>query len=292
MSYKNSRKGIILAGGNGSRLSPLTKAISKQLMPIYDKPMIYYPISTLMLANIRDIFIITTPEEQILFKKLLGDGSNWGVNFSYGIQAYPNGIAEAFIIAEEFIQNSPCALILGDNLFHGADLVKKLESANNNIKSTIFLYTVEDPKRYGIIEIDDNNKIKSIEEKPKNPKSNYAVTGLYFYDNTVSNYAKIINPSKRGELEITSINEIYLKNKTLDYEIMGRGSAWLDTGTFDSLNDASSYVRTLENRQGLKIGSPEEVAWRKGWINNKELENSANLFSNSSYGKYLKKLLS
>ena len=291
MSHINSRKGIILAGGNGSRLSPLTRAISKQLMPIYDKPMIYYPISTLMLANIRDIFIITTPEEQILFKKLLGDGSIWGINFSYGTQSYPNGIAEAFILAEEFIQNSPCALILGDNLFHGADLVSKLENANRNKNSTIFLYTVEDPKRYGIIEIDDKNKIKSIEEKPKKPKSNYAVTGLYFYDNKVTNYAKIIKPSERGELEITSINEIYLKNKLLDYEILGRGSAWLDTGTFDSLNDASSYVRTLENRQGLKIGSPEEVAWRKGWISNKELEKSADLFSNSSYGKYLKKLL-
>ena len=291
MSHINSRKGIILAGGNGSRLSPLTRAISKQLMPIYDKPMIYYPISTLMLANIRDIFIITTPEEQILFKKLLGDGSIWGINISYGTQSYPNGIAEAFILAEEFIQNSPCALILGDNLFHGADLVSKLENANRNKNSTIFLYTVEDPKRYGIIEIDDKNKIKSIEEKPKKPKSNYAVTGLYFYDNKVTNYAKIIKPSERGELEITSINEIYLKNKLLDYEILGRGSAWLDTGTFDSLNDASSYVRTLENRQGLKIGSPEEVAWRKGWISNKELEKSADLFSNSSYGKYLKKLL-
>lgn len=286
------RKGIVLAGGTGSRLAPLTNSVSKQLMPIYDKPMIYYPISTLMLANIREFLIITTVEEQNLFKKLLGDGSRWGLKFNYATQSAPNGIAEAFLIAEDFIKNSPCALILGDNLFHGADLVDKLENANRNINNaTIFLYNVEDPKRYGIVDIDKDNKIVSITEKPENPKSNFAVTGIYFYDDQVINYAKEITPSNRGELEITSINEKYLENNKLNFEIFGRGSAWLDTGTFDSLNDASAYIRTLEKRQGLKIGSPEEISWRKGWINKNELQDLANDFSNSSYGQYLNKLL-
>ncbi len=286
------RKGIVLAGGTGSRLAPLTNSVSKQLMPIYDKPMIYYPISTLMLANIREFLIITTVEEQNLFKKLLGDGSRWGLKFNYATQSAPNGIAEAFLIAEDFIKNSPCALILGDNLFHGADLVDKLENANRNINNaTIFLYNVEDPKRYGIVDIDKDNKIVSITEKPENPKSNFAVTGIYFYDDQVINYAKEITPSNRGELEITSINEKYLENNKLNFEIFGRGSAWLDTGTFDSLNDASAYIRTLEKRQGLKIGSPEEISWRKGWINKNELQDLAKDFSNSSYGQYLNKLL-
>lgn len=286
------RKGIVLAGGTGSRLAPLTNSVSKQLMPIYDKPMIYYPISTLMLANIREFLIITTVEEQNLFKKLLGDGSRWGLKFNYATQSSPNGIAEAFLIAEDFIKNSPCALILGDNLFHGADLVDKLENANRNINNaTIFLYNVEDPKRYGIVDIDKDNKIVSITEKPENPKSNFAVTGIYFYDDQVINYAKEITPSNRGELEITSINEKYLENNKLNFEIFGRGSAWLDTGTFDSLNDASAYIRTLEKRQGLKIGSPEEISWRKGWINKNELQDLAKDFSNSSYGQYLNKLL-
>jgi len=285
------RKGIILAGGKGSRLHPLTLAVSKQLMPIYDKPMIYYPISTLMLANIKDILIITTKNDQDSFKRLLGDGTNWGINFSFKIQEEPRGIAEAFLIGKEFLDNSPSALILGDNLFHGAELNKKLIKADQNKGSTIFLYPVSDPQRYGIAEFDNDQKLLSIDEKPSKPKSQYAVTGLYFYDEKVVSFAESIIPSKRGELEITDINQLYLSNNNLAAEIMSRGSAWLDTGTFDSLSEAGIYIQTLEKRQGLKIGCPEEIAWNKGWISDDTLEKLSLEQPNSNYSKYLNKLL-
>ena len=286
------RKGIILAGGSGTRLSPLTNSISKQLLPIYDKPLIYYPLTTLMLAGIREILIITTTTHLDLFRKLLGNGSKLGINITYKTQLKPNGIAEAFLIGEEFIRNSYSALILGDNLFHGHNLINHLKNANQNKKgATIFLYPVNDRERYGIVNCDKNGNILDIKEKPKKPKSNLAVTGLYLYDQTVIDRAKSLKPSKRGELEITSINQSYLNDGILFAENFGRGMTWLDTGTFDSLHDAGSYIRTLENRQGLKIGCPEEAAWNSGWINDDQLRELALPLAKSSYGTYLENLI-
>ena len=289
-SSGNSTKSI-LAGGSGSRLNPITKVVSKQLLPIYDKPMIYYPVSTLMLANIKEILVITTRRDIDSFKKLLGDGNSWGIDFSFKIQDEPQGIAEAFLIGKEFINNSPCALILGDNLFHGAELIQKLNKAEKNKGATIFLYPVKDPQRYGIAEFDNNQKVISITEKPSKPKSKYAITGLYFYDEKVVNFAESLTPSKRGELEITDINQLYLNNNNLTAEILSRGSAWLDTGTFDSLSEAGTYIQTLEKRQGLKIGCPEEIAWNKGWISDNQLEKISLKNPNSEYSRYLKELL-
>ena len=284
-------KGIILAGGAGTRLYPLTISYSKQLLPVFDKPMIYYPLCTLMSANIKDILIITTPQDQMNFKKLLGTGNQWGINLEYMIQDKPKGIAEAFIIGEEFISNDNVALILGDNIFYGINMDKILTNTSSNFKGAkIFAYQVHDPERYGVIEI-NNEKVISIEEKPKKPKSPYVVTGLYFYDNTVFQRVKELTFSARGELEITDLNRKYLNDNLLNVKIMGRGMAWLDTGTIDSLQEASFYVKTLEHRQGLKIGCPEEVAWRQGWIDDLQLEKLAHSLSNSGYGKYLFKLL-
>ncbi len=287
-----SRKGIILAGGSGTRLAPLTLAMSKQLMPIYDKPMIYYTFSTLMLAGIRDILLITTPEHQAIFKTLLGNGSNWGISISYAIQSKPEGIAQAFIIGEEFIGKSEISLILGDNLFHGTDLTEKLKRAESLKKgATIFAYPVNDPERYGVIEFNEKKRVLSLEEKPKKPRSKFVVTGLYFYDNSVVDRAKEIKPSYRGELEITDINKSYLEENNLFVENLGRGFAWLDTGTFDSLIDAGMYIETFEKRQGLKIGCPEEIAWRNGWIDDEGLERIAFNLKKNSYGQYLIRLL-
>ncbi len=286
------RKGLILAGGKATRLYPLTYSISKQLLPVYDKPMIYYPLSTLMLAGIRDFLIIVNPENLNLFKNLIGDGCDWGISVSYAIQKRPEGLAQAFIIGEDFIGKSPSALILGDNLFHGDHLVPKLLSACKNYsESKIFVYPVKDPERYGVAEFDNNKKVINIEEKPLKPRSRFAVTGLYFYDKTVVQKAKRIKPSERGELEITSINNLYLKDQSLNVEIMGRGMTWLDTGTFDSLHEAGTYIQLLEERQGLKVGCPEEIAWRKGWINNSQLEKLARNSKKSGYGEYLLNIL-
>ncbi len=288
----SNRKGIILAGGSGTRLAPITFSISKQLMPVYDKPMIYYPLSTLMLSGIREIQIITTPSEKINFEKLLGQGEHLGIDIRYKVQPNPNGIAEAFLLSQNFLGNSPSALILGDNLFHGNELIEQLQIANKRtVGSTIFAYHVSNPESYGVIEFDSHGKPKDIIEKPKKAKSNYAITGLYFYDNQVIEYAKNIRPSKRGELEISSINQVYLEHNNLNVEIMGRGMTWLDTGTFDSLHQASSYIRTLELRQGLKVGCPEEIAWRNKWINDRQLNEIANKLTKSGYGDYLVKLL-
>ena len=281
-----------MAGGNGKRLSPLTIGVSKQLMPVYDKPMLYYPLSTLMLAGIRDILIITTQSHLDAFKSLLGDGSQWGISINFLVQKEPNGIAEAFLIGENFIDNSPTALILGDNLFHSSDIVKMLKDANDkNEGATIFTYTVNDPNNYAVVNKNEKGIPISILEKPTNFISNEAVTGLYFYDENVIDIAKSISPSNRGELEITSINQIYLKQNSLEIKKFNRGSAWLDTGNFDSLHQASSYIRTLERRTGLKIGSPEEVAWRKGWINSSDLFALAEKINLSGYGDYLINLL-
>ena len=286
------RKGIILAGGSGTRLAPLTNVISKQLMPVFDKPMIYYPLSTLMLIGIREYLIITTSLDNHLYKELLGDGSQWGINIKYEIQTKPDGIAKAFIIGEEFIANSEVALILGDNLFHGNQLVPKLEEADiEKNGATLFAYNVNDPERYGVVDFNSKGEVLSIQEKPEKPKSRYAITGLYFYDNSVIEFAKNLNYSKRNELEISDINNIYLKKGKLNVQILGRGTAWLDTGTIDSLHEASSYIRTLENRQGLKISCPEEIAWRNSWISNKDLEKLAKPISNSGYGMYLLRLI-
>lgn len=286
------RKGIILAGGSGTRLAPLTNSISKQLLPIYDKPLIYYPLTTFMLSGIKEILIITAPNQLNLFKELLGNGSKLGINITYKKQLKPNGIAEAFLIGEEFIGNSHSALILGDNLFHGHHLMSHLKNANQNKEgATIFLYPVNDRERYGIVNFDKQGNIIDIQEKPKKPKSNLAVTGLYLYDETVIDRAKSLKPSSRGELEITSINQSYLNDGLLFAENFGRGMTWLDTGTFDSMHDAGSYIRTLENRQGLKIGCPEEAAWNSGWINDEQLRELALPLMKSSYGSYLENLI-
>lgn len=286
------RKGIILAGGSGTRLYPLTKVVSKQLMPVYDKPMVYYPIATLMSAGIKDILIITTPEEQPKFQALLGDGTNWGINIEYVAQPSPDGLAQAFILGEDFLGNSSVALVLGDNLFYGHDLVGSLTAASEKKSGgTVFGYHVANPKSYGVVEFNASGKAISIEEKPKNPKSNYAVPGLYFFDNKVVEYAKNVKPSPRGELEITDVIERYLAEETLSVEIMGRGTAWLDTGTHDSLLQAAQFIETIEKRQGLKVNCPEEVAYRMGYISDAELRALAEPLRKSGYGEYLLNLL-
>ena len=287
-----NRKGIILAGGSGTRLYPVTQTISKQLLPVYDKPMIYYPLTTLMLGGMRDILIISTPEDTSRFESLLGDGSQWGMNFKYKVQPSPDGLAQAFLLGEEFIGDDPSALILGDNIFYGHDLQELLKSANQRDNgATVFAYHVQDPERYGVAEFDDNNQVISLEEKPTKPKSNFAVTGLYFYDEQVVDLAKSLKPSQRGELEITDINKLYLSQKSLSIEIMDRGYAWLDTGTHDSLLDAGQFISTIENRQGLKVACPEEVAYRNGWISSEELEFLASHMKKNQYGQYLLSLL-
>ena len=288
---ERNRKGIILAGGTGSRLFPLTNGLCKQLLPIYNKPMIYYPLSSLMLAGIKEILIITTPQDIDKFKKLLGDGSQFGINLNYILQPKPEGIAQAFILGEDFIRGSKVALILGDNLFYGKDFINLLQSANQRDESTIFAYPVSDPERYGVVEFNENKKVVNIEEKPSNPKSKYVITGIYFYDESVIEKAKIIKPSARGELEITDLNLIYLKEGRLNVELFGRGMAWLDTGTFDSLHDASSFIKSIESRQGLKVCCPEEVAWRNGWINDSDLLKLAEPLLKSGYGQYLISLI-
>jgi glucose-1-phosphate thymidylyltransferase len=287
-----NRKGIILAGGSGTRLYPITRVISKQLLPVYDKPMIYYPLSTLMQAGIREILVITTPHEQAFFQRLLGDGSQWGLDISFAVQESPDGLAQAFIIGEDFIAGDPSCLILGDNIFHGGGLQDVLKRCTQRLKgSTVFGYWVRDPERYGVVEFDDSNRVLHLEEKPSRPRSNYAVTGLYFYDERVCQFARDLKPSPRGELEITDLNRCYLEDGSLHLERLGRGYAWLDTGTHESLQQASSFIETIEARQGLKVACPEEIAFLQGWIDSARVLELAEPLRNSGYGEYLIQLL-